>query len=78
MPGTNRPKSLAQFDPRYPKEEYLDHWKPQSFGQLKTQVKKAVKNYNNKRSHDHLKKRNPEGFINYWSTLKPEGKRKKR
>ena len=54
------------------KEEYLDHWKPQSFAQLKNQVNKAVKNYNNKRSHNHLEKRNPEEFINYWSTLKPE------
>lgn len=54
------------------KEEYLDHWKPQTFSQLKSQVNKAVKNYNSKRSHDHLEKRNPEEFINYWSTLKPE------
>src|SRR5680860_285180 len=53
------------------KEEYLDHWKPETFGQLKGQVKKAVNNYNNKRSHDHLEKRNPVEFINYWSTLKP-------
>ncbi len=54
------------------KEEYLDYWKPQTFNQLKKQVHKAVNNYNNKRSHNHLKKRNPNGFINYWSTLKPE------
>jgi len=54
------------------KEEYLDHWKPQTFNQLKSQVNKAVKNYNNNRSHAHLEKRNPEEFINYWSTLKPE------
>ena len=54
------------------KEEYLDHWKPQSFSQLKSQVNKAVKSYNNTRPHDHLGKRNPEEFINYWSNLKPE------
>ncbi|WP_083961679.1 IS3 family transposase [Salinimicrobium terrae] len=54
------------------KEEYLDHWKPKTFSQLKSQVNRAVKNYNNKRSHDHLKKKNPEEFISYWSTLKPE------
>jgi transposase InsO family protein len=54
------------------KEEYLDHWKPKTFSQLKSQVNKAVKNYNNKRSHDHLEKKNPEEFINYWSTLKPK------
>jgi transposase InsO family protein len=54
------------------KEEYLNHWKPQTFSQLKSQVNKAVKNYNSKRSHDHLGKRNPEEFINYWSSQKPE------
>lgn len=54
------------------KEEYLDYWRPQSFIQLKKQVKKAVNNYNNKRSHDHLNKRNPKDFENYWSTLNPE------
>ncbi|MDT0691944.1 IS3 family transposase [Salegentibacter sp. F188] len=54
------------------KEEYLDHWQPQTFSQLKRQVKRAVKNYNNKRSHNHLEKRNPNDFINYWSTLNPE------
>lgn len=54
------------------KEEYLDHWKPQSFSQLKSQVKRAVENYNNRRAHDHLEKRNPKEFINYWSNLQPE------
>ena len=54
------------------KEEYLDHWEPQSFSQLKSQVKKAVNNYNNKRPHAHLMKKNPRDFTNYWSTLKPE------
>ncbi|WP_432264536.1 integrase core domain-containing protein [Autumnicola edwardsiae] len=54
------------------KEEYLDPWKPKNFDQLKRQVKKAVDNYNNKRSHDNLNKRNPDEFKNYWSTIKPE------
>jgi putative transposase len=54
------------------KEEYLDHWKPKTFSQLKSQVNRAVKNYNSKRSHNHLEKKNPEEFISYWSTLKPE------
>lgn len=54
------------------KEEYLDRWKPQTFSQLRSQVNKAVNNYNNKRPHDNLEKKNPEEFINYWSTLKPE------
>ena len=54
------------------KEEYLDYWKPESFDQLKAQVRKAVKNYNTKRSHNHLGKKSPKEFINYWSTLTPE------
>ena len=52
------------------KEEYLDHWRPQTYYQLKSQVKKAVKNYNEKRSHKYLEKRSPEQFEQYWSTLK--------
>lgn len=51
------------------KEEYLDHWEPQTFAQLKRFVKKAVKNYNKKRPHNHLSKRNPEEFEQIWSTL---------
>ncbi|HSP82411.1 MAG TPA: IS3 family transposase [Gillisia sp.] len=54
------------------KEEYLDHWNPQNFNQLKSQVKRAVNNYNKIRSHNHLEKRNPEEFEQYWSTLKTE------
>lgn len=48
------------------KEEYLDHWKPISLEQLKTQVKKAVINYNNIRKHKHLNKKSPEEFENKW------------
>lgn len=54
------------------KEEYLDHWNPQTYNQLKSQVKRAVNNYNKKRSHNHLEKRNPEEFEQHWSTLKTE------
>ncbi len=44
------------------KEEYLYHWQPQTFEQLKRQVKKAVINYNNDRSHDHLARMSPNEF----------------
>ncbi|MDT0688145.1 integrase core domain-containing protein, partial [Autumnicola psychrophila] len=54
------------------KEEYLDHWRPQTFCQLKNQTKRAVTNYNKKRSHDHLQKRNPDEFEKYWSALNPK------
>ena len=51
------------------KEEYLDYWKPSSFGHLKKDVKRAVNQYNNKRPHDNLNKRNPVEFEDYWSKL---------
>lgn len=54
------------------KEEYLDYWKPQNFQQLKRDVRKAVTNYNTTRPHNHLKKRSPETFEQYWYSLCPE------
>ena len=51
------------------KEEYLDYWKPSSYEHLRKVVKRAVNQYNNKRPHDNLNKRNPVEFENYWSKL---------
>lgn len=48
------------------KEEYLDHWSPQSFEQLKRYLRKAVINYNRIRKHKHLKNMSPEEFKNKW------------
>lgn len=58
------------------KEEYLSYWKRENLSQLKLQVKKAVYNYNNKRSHKHLPKMNPSEFINYCENLKEKDKPK--
>lgn len=44
------------------KEEYLDYWKPKSFNQLKSMVRKAVKNYNEIRHHNSLGKLSPTDF----------------
>lgn len=41
------------------KEEYLQYWKPKTFFQLKTMVKKAVINYNTKRLHNSIKRLTP-------------------
>lgn len=49
------------------KEEYLDHWNPKNFNQLKRYMHKAVTNYNQKRLHDHLKKLTPVEFEEKWS-----------
>lgn len=51
------------------KEEYLDHWKPQTFAALKSDVKKAVYQYNNQRPHNHIFKMNPKEYENYWKGL---------
>lgn len=45
------------------KNEFLEHWKPKSFDQLKTMTKKAVNYYNQVRPHDSLDKISPENFI---------------
>ncbi|QAA80230.1 IS3 family transposase [Aequorivita sp. H23M31] len=54
------------------KEEYLDHWKPKDFGQLKRMMAKAVRNYNNKRLHNNNDRMSPEKFINQFSLLRPQ------
>ena len=54
------------------KEEYLDHWKPKDFGQLKRMTAKAVRNYNNKRLHNNNDRMSPEKFINQFSLLRPQ------
>lgn len=51
------------------KEEYLDHWKPKSYLQLKNDVRRAVNNYNYNRIHDNLNKTTPVEFENNWNTL---------
>jgi len=44
------------------KEEYLNRWKPQSYQELRAMVGRAVKNYNNKRIHNHLDRQIPQRF----------------
>ena len=58
------------------KEEYIDHWKPKTFSELKRFVKRAVIQYNNIRPHNNLEKRSPIEFENLWSTMKDNNKPK--
>ncbi len=51
------------------KEEYINHWKPKNFGQLKAMIRKAVENYNNKRPHKHLGYKSPVAFEKELSVL---------
>ena len=52
------------------KNEYLNYWKQTTFEQLKTQVDKAVFNYNNKRIHNNLNRETPIIFNAKWQTIK--------
>lgn len=56
------------------KEEYLSYWFPTNINDLKRMVKRAVSNYNNKRTHQGLRKQSPITFENNWNELK-ENKR---
>lgn len=49
------------------KEEYLNHWKPKNFEQLKKCLDKAVHHYNNERPHNNIGKLSPVDFENKWS-----------
>lgn len=48
------------------KEEYLDYWKPKTFEQLKSNVKRAVNHYNNERPHNNIGKLSPMDFEKNW------------
>lgn len=51
------------------KEEYLEYWDINEFGQLKKALKKAVNNYNNKRVHNNLNRMTPSSFTKQWYSL---------
>ena len=48
------------------KEEYIDHWKPKTYEQLKRDVDRAVKHYNTKRPHNNIGRLSPIDFENKW------------
>lgn len=66
MCKSSQDNAYAERINRTIKEEYLDLWKPTSFQELKRLVTKAVNNYNNKRSHNHLGRMTPVAFQNRW------------
>lgn len=53
------------------KEEYLNHWSINSYKQLKTLVRKAVRHYNEKRPHQSLQWTSPVNF----EKQRPAGKK---
>lgn len=54
------------------KEEYLNHWKPQSLVELKKMLSKAVYHYNHKRHHRSLGKISPINFEKSLSFIEPD------
>ena len=57
------------------KEEYLDHWKPSDFKQLKSYTQQAVNHYNNKRIHNSLDRKSPIEFTQNWEKQKMENRK---
>lgn len=51
------------------KNQYLRYWESTSLEELKTNVKKAIDTYNNKRPHSSLDKRTPDSFEQYIKEL---------
>jgi transposase InsO family protein len=51
------------------KNQYLRYWESTSLEELKTNVKKAIDTYNNKRPHSSLGKRTPDSFEQYIKEL---------
>jgi transposase InsO family protein len=70
MCKSSQDNAYAERINRTIKEEYLDHWKPTDFNQLKHYTQKAVNHYNNKRIHNNLDRTIPVEFIQNWKKLK--------
>src|SRR5690606_36792255 len=67
MAQSAQDKAYAERINRTIKEDYLDHWKPKNFEQLKRCLTTAVDNYNNKRPHNNLGNLNPAKFEQNWN-----------
>ena len=70
MCKSSQDNAYAERINRTIKEEYLDHWKPKDFNQLKHYTQKAVNHYNNKRIHNNLERTRPVEFSHNWKKLK--------
>ncbi len=62
MAKTAQDNAYAERINRTIKNDYIELWKPKSFGQLKRMVKKAVTQYNNVRPHNNIGKMSPKEF----------------
>ncbi len=64
MAKTAQDNAYAERINRTIKNDYIEHWKPTNFDQLKRMVKKAVNHYNKVRPHDSIGKVSPMEFEN--------------
>ncbi|NVO58711.1 DDE-type integrase/transposase/recombinase, partial [Rhodobacteraceae bacterium B1Z28] len=62
MAKTAQDNAYAERINRTIKNDYIEHWKPKTFEQLKRIMTKAVNHYNNKRPHNHIDKISPIQF----------------
>ena len=62
MAKTAQDNAYAERINRTIKNDYIEHWKPKTFDQLKRMVKKAVNQYNSVRPHDNIGKISPMEF----------------
>ncbi|MCV6628558.1 MAG: IS3 family transposase [Flavobacteriaceae bacterium] len=81
--GSDLSMSLSGMDNAYAerinrtiKEEYLYHWKPKDYIELRSMIKKAVKNYNNKRIHNHLDRTTPKQYEQTFPLIKSKQRKK--
>jgi putative transposase len=72
MSKTAQDNAYAERINRTIKEEYLCYWQINNLKELRSSVKKAVKNYNCRRPHNYIGKLSPIKFEEYWSKLEPE------
>ena len=75
MAKTAQDNAYAELINRTIKNDYIEHWEPKSFEQLKRMVKKAVSQYNIVRPHNHIGRISPVEFENrFWmkSTFHPK------
>ena len=70
MCKSSQDNAYAERINRTIKEEYLDHWQPADFVQLKRYTKRAVDHYNHKRVHNNLNKMKPITFMQAWQKQK--------
>tara|TARA_R110000850_G_scaffold218852_2_gene344415 strand:- start:32083 stop:32919 length:837 start_codon:yes stop_codon:yes gene_type:complete len=64
MAKTAQDNAYAERINRTIKNDYIEHWKPKNFDQLKRMVKKAVNQYNTVRPHNNIGKISPMEFEN--------------